>query len=343
MDPEDKFTTPRPTPVVPALPDFLGPAYRLPTAHTPSLKHKSSDRSIARSIGNFFTRKRNSSSSHGSDIASVCSEEPKSSMATESSRTRPMSPDQLRRFLSDDVLVSSESDATDRLALSIPDDIAEEDDDDFVVASAASEFGSKTILSPPPPVSPHHQPSPIAPRRRSLPDNSSAVTLQAVQLERPRHPLRTSTFYQKSSQETEDLVTPSSRFSFSSDEGSILGDDNDEEDSTNPATDNEIPSFYHSDADYDDDMDCLSPPLNPKRTGLTMGREDLEQSLAEAFERYRLPRTSIEDGKSTKVAPNAQDGEEASVSVVNSPPLLALPLFMDGDFVTELKSAGLSF
>lgn len=359
MEPESKFTAPRPAPVVPALPDFLSPAYRLPTAHTPSLKHKSSDRSIARSIGNFFTRKRTSSSSHGSDIASVCSEDPRTSTATESSRSRAMSPDSLRRFLSDDVPVASEPDTTDRLALSIPDDIAEEDDDDFVVVSAGSEFGSKTILSPPPPISPLRWPSTHAPRR-NLPDNSSAVTLKAVQLEHPHYPLPSSTFYRRSSsQESADLETPTSRFSFSSDEGSHFGDNNDDDDddddggdSASPATDNEIPSFYHSDAEYDDDTDCLSPPLNPKRAGLAMGREDLEQSLAEAFARYRLPRTSADEGRAAKLAPSAAaaaaardggEGEEGPVSVVNSPPLLAMPLFMDGDFASELKSAGLSF
>lgn len=351
MEPGNKFTTPRPAPPVPAIPDFLGPAYRLPTAHTPSLKHKASDRSLPRSVSptpswwsprKLFTRKRNNSSSQDSgDEGSVFSEEQRCSTTSsaESSRVRAMSPDSLRRFLSDDILESSEPEPTARLALSIPDDIAEEEDDEFVAASAVSEFGPRTILSPPPPISRHGSSSNAL---RRLPDNSSAVTLKGVQQDRPQYPLPSKTFYQKPSQEDEDADTPTSRFSFSSDDGSIM-DDNDEGLTSAAAADNEVPSFYHSDADAedDDDTDCLSPPsdLVSKRVNLTMGRESLEQSLAEAFEGYRLPRTSVEG--SSKPPSSAQEGDEAPVSVVSSPPLLALPV-MD-DLASELKSAGLSF
>lgn len=357
MEPENKFTTPRPAPPVPAIPDFLGPAYRLPTAHTPSLKHKASDHSIPRSVSptpswwsprKLFTRKRNNSSSHDSgDEGSVFSEEQRCSLtssSTESGRVRAMSPDSLRRFLSDDMLEPSEPEPAARLGLSIPDDIAEEDDDEFVAASAVSEYGPRTILSPPPPISRQDSSSNAL---RRLPDNSSATTLKAVQQDRPRFPMPSATFYHKSPQEDEEADTPTSRFSFSSDDASIM-DDKDDEDYTSPATDNEVPSFYHSDADAedDDDTDCLSPPSllsnnnNNKRENLAMGRESLEQSLADAFEGYRLPRTCTEEGNS-KPSPSVQEGGEAPVSVVSSPPLLALPV-MD-DLASELKSAGLSF
>lgn len=356
MEPENKFTTPRPAPPVPAIPDFLGPAYRLPTAHTPSLKHKASDRSIPRSVSptpswwsprKLFTRKRNNSSSQDSgDESSVFSEERRCSITSssaESGRVRAMSPESLRRFLSDDMLEPSEAEPTARLGLSIPDDIAEEDDDEFVAASAVSEYGPRTILSPPPPLSRHDSSSNAL---RRLPDNSSAVTLKAVQQGRPQYPLPSSTFYQKSPQDDDDADTPTSRFSFSSDDGSIMDDNEDDEDLTFPAADNEVPSFYHSDADAedDDDTDCLSPPsglvYDNKRASLVMGRESMEQTLAEAFEGYRLPQTSTEEG-SSKPPPSAQQGGEAPVSVVQSPPLLALPV-MD-DLASELKSAGLSF
>lgn len=351
MAPESKFTTPRPAPIVPAIPDFLGPAYRLPTAHSASLKHKKSERCLPRpasptpsrwSPRKLFSRRHNSSASQDScDEASVFSEVQRcsrTSSSTESSRVRAMSPNSLRRFLSDDVPTSSEAEDLTRLALSIPDDIAEEDDDEFVAASAASEFGPRTILSPPPPAS---RRSPSSHALRRLPDNGSAVTLKALQQGRPQFPMPSATFYQKPTQEEDDLDTPTSRFSFSSDEGSILDDA--EEGTASPATDNEVPSFYHSDAevDDDDDTDCLSPPssLAPKRAGVLPDNASAVQPLAQAFEGYHLPRTSMED--SSKLSLSAPEGGEAPVSVVNSPPLLALPV-MD-DLASELKSAGLSF
>lgn len=264
-----------------------------------------------------------------------------------------MSPESLRRFLSDDVVVPSEAEATDRLALSIPDDIAEEEDDDFVVMSAFSEFGPKTILSPPPPISRQNSSSNTL---RRFPDNSSAVTLMDAPQISPRHLEPSATFYQNSSQETEQgeeeeeeeeqeeyMGVPTSRFSLSSDEGSVFGDD-DERDPNSPSTENETPSFYHSDAEVedDDDADCLSPPIT-KRAGLAMGRDSLEKSLAHAFEGYRLPQTSIDEEGNHKqqVSAPTRDGGEAAVSVVSSPPLLALPII--DDFVSELRSAGLSF
>lgn len=348
MEPDHKFTTPRPAPVVPAIPDFLGPAYRLPTAHPQTLEHKTSERSMSRSISptpswwsprKLFTRRRNNSSSQDSgDEGSVCSEEPRCSMTSlsrESGRVRAMSPDSLRRFLSEEAVEASEPESTARLALAIPDDIVEEDDDEFVAASAVSEYGPRTILSPPPPVSRQG----VSSNTLSHPaENSSAVTIRGVQQLRPRF-LESTTFYQQPYDETEDLDTPTSRFSFSSEESSIVGDD--DEDEVSPTGDNEVPSFYHSDAEDDDETDCLSPPPGhgPKRPGLVMGRESLEHSLAEAFEGYCLPRTSIEG--SSKPTSAAHEASEAPVSVLSSPPLLALPV-MD-DLASELKSAGLSF
>lgn len=251
-----------------------------------------------------------------------------------------MSPESLRRFLCDETPVATDVESTNQLALSIPDDIAEEDDDDeFVVPSAASEYGPKTILSPPP-MSRHKSCNTL----RRLPDNESAITLHAVQqsgpeFTRPRYPLPSTTFYYKPAAkqgDDDDDETPTSRFSFSSDEGSVYDDD--EVDPLSPAGVNEIPSFSQSDAEEDDnDLDCLSPPINlgSKRAGINMGRESMEQSLAKAFEGYRLPRSSV-DGNSKLPSSGSQHSE---TSFANSPPLLALPI-MD-DFASDLKSAGL--
>lgn len=234
--------------------------------------------------------------------------------------------------------MATDAESTNQLSLSIPDDIAEEDDDDeFVAASAASEFGPKTILSPPPPISRHKSSNTL----RRLPDNESAITLKASRqgqsdVARPRYPLPSTTFYYKPAANVDEDDTPTSRFSFSSDEASIFDDE--EVDPLSPAGDNENPSSSQSDADDDEnDMDCLSPPITfgSKRAGINMGRHSMEQSLAKAFEGYRLPTSSI-DGQSKLPSSTTQDGE---ASVVRSPPLLALPI-MD-DFASELKSAGL--
>lgn len=232
----------------------------------------------------------------------------------------------------DEAPASRDVESGDRPELSIPDDIVEEDDDDFVVASTTSEFGPRTILSPPPPAS-RKGSSAHVPRRPS--ENESAVTLRASPPYRrssasARHPLPSATFYQQpSQQEPEDVDVPTSRFSFSSDEGSVF----DDADST-PPTDNEMPSFYHSDAEDDDvDTDCLSSPRK------LMGHESAEQSPARAFRGYRLPQTSI-DGQDKSMS-SSRDGAGASVAVVSSPPLLALPVI--DDLASELKSAGLFF
>lgn len=231
-----------------------------------------------------------------------------------------MSPDSLRRFLSDDTsVVTPPADDAERLFLSIPDDIAEEDDDNFAT-SAVSEHSPKTILSPPPPVSRNHPATTL----RRLPENESVVTLTAP---KPTTAISRPQPFHFDAQED----TPTSRFSFSSDEGSIYGDD-DDADVTSPDTDAdaEIPSFYHSEAEEDEtDSDIISPPdaFQPSKSGLAMGRESLEQSLANAFQGYRLPRTSM-DGSG-----------KVPVSVVPSPPLLAAPASsVVDDFMSEMTS-----
>lgn len=332
MSPQDKFSAPRPAPCAP---EMLNPAYRPATSQVPvrTLKHKRSDRSISPtpswwSPRKLFTRKNSvssqASSDRHSDEGSASGDEQRRSVgssSSEGSRTRPMSPESLRRFLSDDTsVVTPPADDAERLFLSIPDDIAEEDDDNFAT-SAVSEVGPKTILSPPPPVSRNYSSNTL----HRLPENESVVTLTAPKpstaISRPQP------FHIDDEQDT-----PTSRFSFSSDEGSIYGDD--DTGAPSPETDAEaeaeIPSFYHSEAEEDEtDSDILSPPaaFQSSKSGLTMGRESLEQSLANAFQGYRLPRTSM-DG-SNKVP----------VSVVPSPPLLAAPAgSVVDDFMSEMNN-----
>lgn len=269
-----------------------------------------------------------------------------STSSSEGTRPRPMSPEALKRFLlADDVPASHEVESSDRLELSIPDDIAEEDDDDFLV-STISDMIPKTILSPPPSkpsMSRNNSSHSSSNTLRYIPDNSSMVTLRLVPSNgagsHRQSTLSSSTFFPKDE-------GPTSRFSLSSDEGSVFDDDED----TNPAspsTDNDIPSFYHSDDEEEDNdvEDCLSPPMGTspgKRSALAMGRESLEKSLAQAFQGYRLPRISVDGTKTNGVLTSpSMLPNSGEASVVNSPPLLAMPAnSVVDDFVSELKQEG---
>lgn len=359
MEPTDKYVPLRPPP---AIPDFLGPNYRLPTSHSsnssnaPTLKHKRSDRSISPTPSWWSPRKlfgrKGSLSSQGSVDKPSEDEEHRGSVTSSSSegtRARTMSPEALKRFLqSDDVPVVSDAEPADRFELCIPDDIAEEDDDDLLV-SAVSDTIPKTILSPPPS-------KPSMSRKNSAnsadilhypTDNSSMITLKPApssRLATPRQPVLSSmNFYEKYEQ-------PTSRFSLSSDEGSVYDDESDEEgtDPASPSTDNDTPSFYHSDEEDDDNdvEDCLSPTTGPppsKRAALVIGRGSLEGSLAQAFQGYRLPRNSVDATKGDSILaspPLLPTGGKAFA--INSPPLLAMPTSsVVEDFVSELKQAGL--
>ncbi|PNY30037.1 Uncharacterized protein TCAP_00053 [Tolypocladium capitatum] len=159
MDPEAKFSTLRPAPV----PVSHSTMRRLGSAS--SLLHRhSSTRSLspAPSWRRFFTHRLASRDSDGESlleqatIRSVLSapspNQTRCSTPSEGSRTRDISPESLRRFLSEDTPARPDSDSSHAPALAIPENIAEEvDDDDNFASWATSEnqvYG--TSLSPPP-------------------------------------------------------------------------------------------------------------------------------------------------------------------------------------------------
>ncbi|KAI5863090.1 hypothetical protein GGS23DRAFT_596858 [Durotheca rogersii] len=163
MNPGDKFVTPRPAPPVPSLPDLrVGSSPVMST-----LAYSRSARSLSpapRWTRRFFGRRR-AGHGHGAADAdassetegeSACGEDSRRSATPSGSvRSRDMSPESLRRFLSDDrPLTPPTAVAVDPAPkLSIPDEIAEEneDDDNFAsLVSAASENAPVTQLSPPP-------------------------------------------------------------------------------------------------------------------------------------------------------------------------------------------------
>ncbi|KAI1417648.1 hypothetical protein F5Y13DRAFT_60773 [Hypoxylon sp. FL1857] len=161
MDPKDRFMAPRPAPPVPSLPDLRVGSSPAPAM---SLVHKRSARSLspAPSWGSaarrFLGRKKacNLDSDAGSETeveshyGDESRREPRSTTPSGSVRSRDMSPESLRRFLSDD---RPQTPSAIELAprLIIPDEIAEEnEDDDNFATSAVSETAPFTMLSPPP-------------------------------------------------------------------------------------------------------------------------------------------------------------------------------------------------
>ncbi|KAI5457867.1 hypothetical protein BGZ63DRAFT_364416 [Mariannaea sp. PMI_226] len=168
MDPQSRFITPRPAPFA----QVENPPFRL--GSSPLLNHKTSARSLspAPAWKRFFTRKitsrdgergrspepwvRNTGTSDEADG--------RCTTPSEGTRTRDLSPESLRRFLSDDTPSRPGSNLSVRPTLVIPDDIAEDqeqdndndndndnDDDDNFATSAVSEIQAyPTRLSPPP-------------------------------------------------------------------------------------------------------------------------------------------------------------------------------------------------
>ncbi|KAM5353797.1 hypothetical protein ACJ41O_000447 [Fusarium nematophilum] len=156
MDPESKYVTPRSAPSAPSthLPYRVGSA--------PALHHKTSSRSLSPAPAawkRFFGRKltsrdgeRGRSPTRNDVFGLVEDADSRCSTPSEGTRTRDISPESLRRFLSDDLPPRPDSNLSERPSLVIPEDIPEDnDDDDNFATSAASENQSYvTGLSPPP-------------------------------------------------------------------------------------------------------------------------------------------------------------------------------------------------
>ncbi|OTA98927.1 hypothetical protein M426DRAFT_68830, partial [Hypoxylon sp. CI-4A] len=162
MNPKDRFMTPRPAPPVPSLPDLRIGSSPVPAM---SLVHKRSARSISptpswtsaarRFLGRRKDRHADSDAGSEMEVESYIGEnryveEPRSATPSGSVRSRDMSPESLRRFLSDDRPPTPPV-AEQTPKLLIPDEIIEEnEDDDNFATSAVSEHAPFTVLSPPP-------------------------------------------------------------------------------------------------------------------------------------------------------------------------------------------------
>ncbi|KAK2031889.1 hypothetical protein LX32DRAFT_584026 [Colletotrichum zoysiae] len=215
MNPEDKFVTPRPPPPVPG-----GQLRRLgsaPAAPPQRSLPRSGSTSPPPSWRRMFNRKPSTSRFTERGRQSDDEERPvspyspsddnRSMASSDGSRTRDLSPESLRRFLSDDGPFAAASlSPYGRASVVIPDDIAEENDDDENFAnSALAEVNPYATSLSPPPFKRCHSDS-------TLPTVHRTSVLTREKKYSPLPPLPV-----KELRELETAPPPASRFSFSSD------------------------------------------------------------------------------------------------------------------------------
>ncbi|KXH67570.1 hypothetical protein CSAL01_04632 [Colletotrichum salicis] len=295
MNPEDKFITPRPPPPVPG-----GQIRRLrsaPAAQPTRAISRTGSTSPPPSWRRMFNRKPSTSrlAERGrqpddedrplSPYSGSSSDDNRSSGSSEGSRTRDLSPESLRRFLSDEnPFASASSSAFGRPPVAIPDDIAEEGDDDENFANSAYEINPYTTSLSPPPFKRSHSDS-------TLPVVHAPRVLTREKKYSPLPPLPVN-------KALRDLATaPSaSRFSFSSDSSvaSSIGPISPEDDT---------PSFYDSTEEdrYSNESDAnFVQPLSLPSTR--------KPSLEQNYSLPRAPGIKVRPGVHTMVAAPADNG-----------------------------------
>lgn len=267
MNPEDKFITPRPPPPIPGSPhQRLGSAPAAPPSRAIARSGSTSPPPTWRRL---FSRKPSTSRSTERGRQMDDDERPVSpysythsddsrSESSDGSRTRDLSPESLRRFLSDENPFARANE--NRPTVYIPDDIVEEiEDDENFASSALSEINHYATSLSPPPFKRSHSDS-------ILPTVSNVKVLTREKKYSPLPPLPI--------KELEE-IPPASRFSFSSDSSvassiELL------------SPEDEAPSFYDS---TDDDRFSNESDVNyVQPLSLPVSRKpSLEQN-------YSLPR-----------------------------------------------------
>lgn len=311
MNPEAKFITPRPAPPAPSLSDSTNlPTLRHGSAPT-ALHHHSSSQSLStRSLSpapvwrRLFTRKLSSrdlgrtTPSHERDDqdnlsigSSHGSEEPRSRSLTPSEgiRTRDMSPESLRKFLSDDLPTRPDSNMSERPALVIPEEIAEEneDDDNFATSAVSESQAFPTSLSPPP-----FQRTASSDTIASSLANSSCHTIVPIKM--PVQPDQPQTQTQEAAHPSDlpRLETDAEPACFYSASSSAV---------TSPVSPHsaeaelELTSFYDSTEDDDDILSSTGGDSPPYQALPAL------PSLSQNFSGYSLPRERDHDKTSAEV------------------------------------------
>jgi len=287
MNPDDKFLSPKAA--LPAVPESEG---LLRVGSSPLiLRHKASSRSLSPAPA--WKRLFGLRSSHGREergrtfdidgqsIASSTFDDSRSIASSDGTRTRDISPESLRRFLSDDAPFSTTTTPDDKPSVTIPEDIAEEvEDDDNFASSAVSEITPyPTCLSPPPF---RRTTSSGASSLQLAATNDSSMTLTKFVRDDISLPQPVEVAASLPSPTVDNFEYPRSRFSIST-VGSV-------EDLASPQSlDDEAPSFYDSNDDDDilssTDGDAFSfQPLSLPSTR----KQSLDQANS-PFAAYSLP------------------------------------------------------
>lgn len=297
MNPADRYNTPQPT-----VASLMDAASRAATAPLPELKRSS--RSISPGSSWFSPRRlfgrKQSSSSLPEIRLPTPTDDTRSIRSSGSSRSRDMSPESLRRFLSNDELPEEEYQTVERPAITIPDDIVEEnEDDDMFATSAVSEYMQFTGLSPPP-------------SQRSLTPSPPVKSGEALTptMALTRCP---------STMPCLDLSVPKL---------SLVDTSSPQSSADSP------PAFYHSDDDEEDetlDEDFLPLPMLDYSTA----RKASAGSVGSTLSTYSLPQSSPQEAKGSKslIVPRIETSIPVShTSFLNSP----TPNSGAEDLMTEL-------
>lgn len=309
LNPEAKFITPRP--VVPLAPldrpvlrrlgssPLLNRNHSRPSSPAPAWKRFFSRRLPSRDGERGRTRDQDEQS-----IASrsVFEDDERSTTPSEGTRTRDISPESLRRFLSDETVPARPaSNLSDKPAVIIPDDIVEEveDDENFATSAISDGQSFSTYLSPPPfkrTVSSDTLP-PAA-------SNSSVLTLiPSRSPSRPQQQVQAPTSAMLPSLPKLETL-PSIQSPSSPSCSSVFTSP------TSPQSPGEeVPNFYDS---TDDDDDILPRNTVDSRSFQPQARLS---SRNQTFEGYSLPRDGEDGNKELKSQP--------TYSSMNSPQLFA--------------------
>lgn len=354
MNPNDKYTTPRAAPPVP--PQNRMPTAPSTSCMAHTLKHQRSDRSLspserswsAKRLFRMRSRERGRDRSHSSATAASApaaaaapptapavspapavaetwsqTEDDKSSIASTesgtSSRSRDISPEALRLFLSHDIPAIVQD---SRPTVAIPEDIVEEEDDDNFATSASSEnVPFVTILSPPP-FQRAHSSSSLASSAATIPSTIATPTISVQNVEEEEEKMveptptivasstlelgRCVSHFSVSSDEGDDIYTPTTPL-HAADSGSYFDDSSDGED----------------DEDGEDDNEGLTPPSD---SGADENDNDSSASVAfqqtkPLFSTYSLPRSS--EGERLKTAATTAGAGAEVPAPIGSPALIA--------------------
>ncbi|KAI1369061.1 hypothetical protein F5Y08DRAFT_180707 [Xylaria arbuscula] len=323
MDPVDRFATPRPPPIPSNRREFriASASSILPKRSTRSVSPGPSWTGTARRILGFKSRDRESERGRKSNLTELedvfvevndPSLESRSVTPSGSIRSRELSPESLRKFLSDD-LPATLGNPELMHGFSIPDDIEEEieeiDDDNFA-DTVVSESNSFTNLSPPPsqrgglsaPPASHSKNT--SPQSLAPPVFNVEGSLPAAQRSKPRPAKldipRSHSTLSVASSSMASAGSPKSNISQGLSQVSFFDDSDDDEDLSSCPGDQTLLTDARQDSKEDQEASGLQAPITsyslPRASpdNKDLGTNNVLQSMeSPAGNLYRLPDVDV--------------------------------------------------